>query len=88
VTRLRLKVALQAPNVSRLDPSGAVQFDAEHPAGNRKVKGSVSDSGTPRRPSWIRSRIASAGSGSKALAWLASQADGRVAWSGDYCHSR
>jgi hypothetical protein len=24
-------------NVSRLDPSGAVQFDAEHPARNRKV---------------------------------------------------
>jgi hypothetical protein len=26
-------------NVSRLDPSGAVQVDAEHPARNRKVVG-------------------------------------------------
>ena len=26
-------------NVSRLDPSGAVQIDAEHPARNRKVEG-------------------------------------------------
>jgi hypothetical protein len=29
-----------APNVSRLDPSGAGQFDAEHPSRNRKVLGS------------------------------------------------
>jgi hypothetical protein len=28
-----------APNVSRLDPSGAVQIDAEHPTRNRKVDG-------------------------------------------------
>jgi hypothetical protein len=27
-------------NVSRLDPSGAVQVDAEHPSRNRKVVGS------------------------------------------------
>jgi hypothetical protein len=30
----------EAPNVSRLDPSGAVQFDAEHPTRDRKVEGS------------------------------------------------
>jgi hypothetical protein len=29
-----------ASNVSRLDPSGAVQVDAEHPSRNRKVDGS------------------------------------------------
>jgi hypothetical protein len=29
-----------ASNVSRLDPSGAVQIDAEHPSRNRKVAGS------------------------------------------------
>jgi hypothetical protein len=34
----------EAPNVSRLDPSGADQADAEHPTRNRKVKGS-----NPRR---------------------------------------
>jgi hypothetical protein len=28
-----------ASNVSRLDPSGAVQIDAEHPSRNRKVVG-------------------------------------------------
>jgi hypothetical protein len=27
----------EALNVSRLDPSGAVQFDAEHPPRNRKA---------------------------------------------------
>jgi hypothetical protein len=27
----------EASNVSRLDPSGAVQIDAEHPSRNRKV---------------------------------------------------
>jgi hypothetical protein len=26
-------------HASRLDPSGAVQFDAEHPSRNRKVEG-------------------------------------------------
>ena len=30
----------EAPNMSRLDPSGAVQIDAEHSTRNRKVKGS------------------------------------------------
>src|SRR5918996_5411476 len=30
----------EASNVSRLDPSGAVQVDAEHPSRNRKVEGS------------------------------------------------
>jgi hypothetical protein len=29
-----------ASNVSRLDPSGAVQIDAEHPSRNRKVDSS------------------------------------------------
>jgi hypothetical protein len=28
-------------NVSRLDPSGAIQIDAEHPSRNRKVEVSV-----------------------------------------------
>jgi len=27
----------EPPNVSRLDPSGAVQVDAEHPTRNRKL---------------------------------------------------
>jgi hypothetical protein len=35
-----------ASNVSRLDPSGAIQADAEHPARNRKVVGS----NLPRAP--------------------------------------
>jgi hypothetical protein len=30
----------EASNVSRLDPSGADQIDAEHPTRNRKVEGS------------------------------------------------
>jgi hypothetical protein len=29
----------EAPIVSSLDPSGAVQIDAEHPSRNRKVEG-------------------------------------------------
>jgi hypothetical protein len=29
----------EASNVSRLDPSGAIQIDAEHPSRNRKVEG-------------------------------------------------
>jgi hypothetical protein len=33
------------PDVSRLDPSGAVQIDAEHPTRNRKVAGSNPKSG-------------------------------------------
>ena len=38
----------EASNVSRPDPSGSVQVDAEHPARNRKVVGSnpTSDSKT------------------------------------------
>jgi hypothetical protein len=35
----------EASNVSRLDPSGADQADAEHPSRNRKVEAS-----TPDRP--------------------------------------
>jgi hypothetical protein len=35
-----------ASNVSRLDPSGADQIDAEHPARNRKVVGSNPTSGS------------------------------------------
>jgi hypothetical protein len=31
----------EAPNVSRLDPSGAIQADAEHPTRNPKVVGLV-----------------------------------------------
>jgi hypothetical protein len=31
----------EASNVSRLDPSGAVQVDAEHPTRNWKVKGAA-----------------------------------------------
>jgi len=30
----------EASNMSSLDPSGAVQIDAEHPSRNRKVVGS------------------------------------------------
>jgi hypothetical protein len=48
----------EAANVSRPDPSGAVQSDAEHLARNRKVIGQ-SHFGTPHRPSWTCSRIAS-----------------------------
>jgi hypothetical protein len=36
----------EAGNVSRLDPSGAVQIDAEHPSRNRKVEGSSPSSGS------------------------------------------
>jgi hypothetical protein len=35
-----------APNVSRLDPSGAIQIEAEHPTRNRKVVGSNPTSGS------------------------------------------
>src|SRR5918996_931528 len=35
-----------ASDVSRLDPSGAVQVDAEHPARSRKVEGSNPSSGS------------------------------------------
>jgi hypothetical protein len=36
----------EAANVSRLDPSGADQIDAEHPSRNRKVVGSNPTSGS------------------------------------------
>src|SRR5215208_2911328 len=36
----------EASNVSRPDPSGAVQVDAEHPSRNRKVVGSNPTSGS------------------------------------------
>jgi hypothetical protein len=35
-----------AANLSRLDPSGAVQIDAEHPSRNRKVVDSNPTSGS------------------------------------------
>jgi hypothetical protein len=35
-----------AAHVSRLDPSGADQIDAEHPSRNRKVEGSSPSSGS------------------------------------------
>jgi hypothetical protein len=37
-----------ASNLSRLDPSGAVQIDAEHPSRNRKVVSSNPTLGFPR----------------------------------------
>jgi hypothetical protein len=40
-------------NVSRLDPSGAVQIDAKHPSRNRKIFGSMkSREQAGRKPSW------------------------------------
>jgi hypothetical protein len=36
----------EASNLSSLDPSGAVQIDAEHPSRNRKVVGSNPTSGS------------------------------------------
>jgi hypothetical protein len=36
----------EASNLSRLDPAGAVQFDAEHSSRNRKVEGSNPTSGS------------------------------------------
>jgi hypothetical protein len=44
----------EAPNVSRPDPSGTVQIDAEHPSRNRKVEGSNPSSGSPRAPAFSR----------------------------------
>jgi hypothetical protein len=35
-----------ASNLSSLDPSGAIQIDAEHPSRNRKVEGSNPSSGS------------------------------------------
>jgi hypothetical protein len=40
----------EAPNVSRPDPSGADQADAEHPTRNRKVVGSNPTSGSILMP--------------------------------------
>jgi hypothetical protein len=40
----------EASNVSRPDPSGADQADAEHPARNRKVVGSNPTSGFAQGP--------------------------------------
>jgi hypothetical protein len=40
----------EAGNVSRLDPSGAVQVDAEHPYRNRKVIASNATSCSPSSP--------------------------------------
>ena len=42
----------EAPDVSRLDPSGAVQADAEHPSRNRKVVGSNPTSGSKPQVRW------------------------------------
>jgi hypothetical protein len=39
-----------APNVSRLDPSGAIQADAKHPTRNRKVVDFFGIDGTNDRP--------------------------------------
>jgi hypothetical protein len=39
-----------AGNVSRLDPSGTDQIDAEHPSRNRKVVGSNPTSGSKKPP--------------------------------------
>jgi hypothetical protein len=38
-----------APNVSRQDPTSAVQVDAEHLARNRKVEGSNPSSGSTNK---------------------------------------
>ncbi|HEX5879991.1 MAG TPA: hypothetical protein VF468_17000 [Actinomycetota bacterium] len=38
-----------ASNLSSLDPSGAVQIDAEHPSRNRKVVGSNPTSGSKQQ---------------------------------------
>jgi hypothetical protein len=40
----------EASNVSSLDPSGAIQIDAEHPTRNRKVVGSNPTSGSTNPP--------------------------------------
>jgi hypothetical protein len=45
----------EPPNVSRLDPSGAVQFDADHPAEDRKVGGSIPSLPT-RNAAWLAIR--------------------------------
>jgi hypothetical protein len=40
----------EAPNVSRPDPSGAIQIDAEHPTRNRKVVDFFGIDGANDRP--------------------------------------
>jgi hypothetical protein len=49
----------EALNVSRPDPSGADQIDAEHPSRNRKVVGSNPTSGSQRSRSaaWFAEQI-------------------------------
>jgi hypothetical protein len=55
----------EASNVSSLDPSGAIQIDAEHPSRNRKVEGSNPSSGSKtaghRAISGVADRAAGAG---------------------------
>jgi hypothetical protein len=50
-----------AGNVSRLDPSGAVQIDAEHPSRNRKVVGSNPTSGSKTAGEWLSSKTSKFG---------------------------
>jgi hypothetical protein len=78
----------EAANVSRPDPSGAVQVDAEHPACNRKVVvrsqfGDAASAFLNMQPH--RQRQAP---GSKTLPIPAVRRDGRVARSGDHRRSR
>jgi hypothetical protein len=59
----------EAPHVSRLDPSGADQIDAEHPTHNRKVEGSDPSSGSKpqvRRCFW---RYWLSSGGRRSLLW-------------------
>ncbi|HTE69941.1 MAG TPA: hypothetical protein VK942_14470 [Actinomycetes bacterium] len=48
----------EASNLSSLDPSGAIQIDAEHPSRNRKVVGSNPTLGLQNRRSEAISGIA------------------------------
>ena len=56
----------EAPNVSRLDPSGAIQADAEHPTHHRKVVGSNPTSGSVTTLQRVRPALL-AGSGNRRL---------------------
>ena len=47
----------EAGNVSRLDPSGAVQIDAEHPSRNRKDVGSNPTSGSKTAGQRVRTVV-------------------------------
>jgi hypothetical protein len=51
----------EASNVSRLDPSGADQIDAEHPTRNRKVEGSSPSSGSKTAGQGISSKSSTFG---------------------------